>query len=264
MLIKKKQIEGVRYIRDESDREGMRIVLEVKRDFPPEIIINHLYRMTQLETTFGLNLLAIVNQAPRLLNLKKILEHFLEHRREVIVRRTRYELARAEARAHILEGLKKALDQLDMVIGLIRSSANPASAKTRLMERLDISQAQAQAILDLRLQKLTSLERKAIESEYLELVKDIARYREILGNDRLVFNIIEEELLQLQEAYGDERRTVIIQEKSPELTPEDFIVDEDMVVTVSHRGYIKRNPISLYRAQHRGGRGRLSAACRRQ
>jgi len=254
-LAKDKKIEGLSEIRDESDREGMRIVLEVKRDFPPEIIINHLYRMTQLETTFGLNLLAIVNQAPRLLNLKKILEHFLEHRREVIVRRTRYELARAEARAHILEGLKKALDQLDMVIDLIRSSANPASAKTRLMERLDISQAQAQAILDLRLQKLTGLERKAIESEYLELVKDIARYREILGNDRLVFNIIEEELLQLQEAYGDERRTVIIQKKSPELTPEDFIVDEDMVVTVSHRGYIKRNPISLYRAQHRGGRG---------
>jgi len=254
-LVKDKKIEGITEIRDESDREGLRVVLETRRDQSPEIIINQLYTMTQLETTFGLNMLAIVHQVPLVLNIKDILWHFLEHRRDVIIRRTKFELAKAEARAHILEGLKKALDQLDLVIELIRSSTSPATAKTRLMERLEISDIQAQAILDLRLQKLTGLERRAIEQEYLEILKEIARYREILANDRLVNNIIEEELIQLKEEYGDARRTEIIYEESPDLRAEDLIVEEDMVVTVSHRGYIKRNPISLYRAQRRGGRG---------
>ena len=254
-LVRDKKIEGITEIRDESDRDGMRAVIEVKKDHPPEIIVNHLYRMTQLETSFGINLLAIVNQAPQVLSLRDCLEHFLEHRRDVIIRRTKFELAKAEARAHILEGLKKALDELDLVIELIRSSSTPAMAKSRLVERLEISEIQAQAILDLRLQKLTALERKSLEDEYLALLKDIAYYKEILTNERLVFQIIEEELTALKEDFGDVRRTEIIAAEGQEITPEDLIVDEDMVVTISHSGYIKRNPISLYRAQRRGGRG---------
>ena len=254
-LAREKKIEGISEIRDESDREGMRVVIEVKRDHPPEIIVNHLYHMTQLETSFGLNMLAIVNQAPRTLTLKDILGNFLDHRREVIVRRTAYELAKAEARAHIVEGLKKALDQLDLVIELIRSSSSPETARTRLMERLAITEIQAQAILDLRLQKLTALERKALDDEYLQLIKDIGHYRDILANDRLVLQIVEEELLLLKDEYGDDRRTEILDAIGPDLKPEDLIVEEDMVVTISHTGYIKRNPISLYRAQRRGGKG---------
>ena len=254
-LVRDKKLEGISELRDESDREGLRVVLEVKKDFPPEIIVNHLYSMTQMESSFGINLLAIVNQAPRVLNLKEILTLFIDHRREVIVRRTRYELAKAEARAHILIGLKKAIDQLDMVIELIRSSANPAEARERLIKRLDITEIQAQAILDLRLQKLTGLERKAIDEEYLQLVKTIAYLREVLANERLVMNIIEEELTILKDEFGDPRRTEIITSQDPALTPEDLIVEEDMVVTITHSGYIKRNAISLYRAQHRGGRG---------
>ena len=254
-LVRDKKIEGISELRDESDREGLRVVMEVKRDFPPEIIINQLYRMTQLEVSFGINTLAIVNQVPRVLSLKETLEYFLDHRREVIIKRTRFELAKAEARAHILEGYKKALDQLDLVIELIRASSSPAVARTRLIERMEFTEIQAQAILDLRLQKLTAMERKSIDDEYLQLIMDIARYRDILGNVRLVYQIIEEELTALKEEYNDPRRTEIISEHGPDLTAEDLIVEEDMVVTISHGGYIKRNPISLYRAQRRGGRG---------
>ncbi len=254
-LVRDKKLEGITDLRDESDREGLRVVLEIKKDYPPEVIINHLCSQTQLEVSFGLNMLAIVNQTPQVLNLKEFLQYFLEHRRDVVVRRTIFELAKAEARAHILEGLKRALDELDMVIELIRSSSSPAQAKERLMQRMGLDEIQSQAILDMRLQKLTGLERKAIEDEYLELIKAIARYREILSNDRLVYDIIEEELIELKEAFGDKRRTEIIAGESRDLDPEDYIVDEDMVVTISHRGYIKRNPISLYRAQRRGGRG---------
>jgi len=254
-LARDKKLEGLTEIRDESDREGMRVVLEVKRDHPPEIICNNLYRLTQLETSFGINLVALVNQAPELLDLKQALQYFLDHRKEVVIRRVRFELAKAEARAHILEGLKAALDQLDLVIELIRTSSTPATAKTRLMDRLSISEIQAQAILDLRLQRLTGLERDAIEKEYIELIKAIANYNEILSSERRVYSIIEEELLELKETFGDERRTEIIPVQSADLTPEDLIVEEDMVVTVSHSGYIKRSPISLYRAQHRGGKG---------
>ena len=254
-LARDKKIDGISELRDESDREGLRVVIEVKRDFPPEVIINQLYRMTQLEVSFGINTLAIVNQAPRLLSLKEALECFLEHRQDVIIKRTKFELAKAEARAHILEGYKKALDQLDLVIELIRSSASPAAARTRLMERLAFTEIQAQSILELRLQKLTAMERKSIDDEYLQLIKDIARFRDILSNVRLVYQIIEEELVNLKEDYGDQRRTEIISELGLDLTAEDMIVEEDMVVTISHGGYIKRNPISLYRAQKRGGRG---------
>ncbi len=263
-LVQSKRIEGITEIRDESDREGMRVVIELKRDTQPEIVINNLYRMTQLETSFGINMLAIVNQAPRVLTLKEVLDYFLEHRQEVVVRRTQYELAKAEARAHILEGLKKALDQLDLVIQLIRSSSSPAVAKEKLIERLELTEIQAQAILDLRLQKLTSLERKAIDDEYLALIKDIARYRDILSNDRLVFQIIEEELVLLKEEYADERRTIIVENVGRDLTPEDLIAEEDMVVTISHGGYIKRSPISLYRAQKRGGKGVTGANIREE
>jgi len=254
-LVRDKKINGINEIRDESDREGMRIVLEVKRDYPPEIISNNLYRMTQLEVSYGLNILAIVNKVPEVLTLKDVLTLFLEHRRDVIIRRTKFDLAKAEARAHILEGLKAALDKLDMVIELIRSSPSPVDARTRLQERLEITETQAQAILDLRLQRLTGLERKAIDDEYLQVIKDIANYWEILKSPQRVNHIIEEELLELKDKYGDERRTEIIDQADEELRPEDFIVEEDMVVTISHTGYIKRNPISLYRAQRRGGKG---------
>ncbi|MBW2622529.1 MAG: DNA gyrase subunit A [Deltaproteobacteria bacterium] len=254
-LYRNKKIEGISEIRDESDREGMRIVIEVKRDYPPEVISNTLYKHTQLETSFGINMMAIVNQAPVILTLKEILSHFLDHRREIIIRRTKFDLAKAEARAHILEGLRAALDKLDLVIDLIRNSDTPAIARTRLQEELGISEIQAQAILDLRLHRLTGLEREAVENEYQELVAKIADFKDILESEQRVFNIIEEELIELKETFGDERRTEIIDHVQGELNAEDFIVEEDMVVTISHTGYIKRSPISLYRAQRRGGKG---------
>ncbi|MEE9517127.1 MAG: DNA gyrase subunit A [Candidatus Adiutricales bacterium] len=254
-LYRDKKIEGINEIRDESDREGMRIVIEVKRDYPPEVISNTLYKLTQLETSFGINMMAIVNQAPVILTLKEILSYFLDHRREIIIRRTKFDLARAEARAHILEGLRAALDKLDQVIDLIRNSDTPATAKTRLQEELEITEIQAQAILDLRLHRLTGLEREAVETEYQELMASIADFKDILGSEQRIFNIIEEELIELKETFGDERRTEIIEYVQGELNAEDFIVEEDMVVTISHTGYIKRSPISLYRAQRRGGKG---------
>ena len=254
-LYRDKKIEGINEIRDESDREGMRIVIEVKRDYPPEVISNTLYKLTQLETSFGINMMAIVNQAPVILTLKEILSYFLDHRREIIIRRTKFDLARAEARAHILEGLRAALDKLDQVIDLIRDSDTPATAKTRLQEELEITEIQAQAILDLRLHRLTGLEREAVETEYQELMANIADFKDILGSEQRIFNIIEEELIELKETFGDERRTEIIEYVQGELNAEDFIVEEDMVVTISHTGYIKRSPISLYRAQRRGGKG---------
>lgn len=254
-LYRNKKIEGIHEIRDESDRDGMRIVIEVKRDYPPEVISNTLYKLTQLETSFGINMMAIVNQAPVVLTLKEILSHFLDHRREIIIRRTKFDLAKAEARAHILDGLRAALDKLDQVINLIRNSETPAIAKTRLQEELEITEIQAQAILDLRLHRLTGLEREAVETEYQELMAKIADFKDILGSEQRIFGIIEEELIELKETFGDERRTEIIDHVQGELNAEDFIVEEDMVVTISHTGYIKRSPISLYRAQRRGGKG---------
>ena len=253
-LVKEKKIEGVSDIRDESDRDGMRIVIEVKRDAMALVILNHLYKFTQMEVSFGIILLAIVNGRPEVLTLKQIFEHFIAHRREIIIRRTVYELKKAEDRAHILEGLKKALDFLDDVIELIRSSSDAKEAKNRLMVEFDFSNVQAQAILDMRLQRLTGLEREKINKEHRELIKDIARFKAILESQAMVFQMIKDEMKEIQEQHGDERRTEIIAD-AEDIDIEDLIAEEDMVVTISHQGYIKRSPSSLYRAQHRGGKG---------
>ncbi len=254
-LIRNKQIEGVTYVRDESDREGMRIAVGLKKDQIAGVVINQLYKHTQMESTFGIILLAIVNNQPQLLSLKEILEYFILHRKEIIIRRTRYDLAKAEARAHILEGLKIALENLDDVVFIIRESKSPAEAKEGLIQTYGLTPVQAQAILDMRLQRLTGLEQEKILEEYKNILKDIARYKEILANDRLVEKIIKDELTLIQEQYGDDRRTEIV-ESTREITIEDMIVEEDMVVTISKSGYIKRNPITLYRKQHRGGKGK--------
>jgi DNA gyrase subunit A len=253
-LVREKKIEGISDIRDESDRDGMRIVVEVKRDGKALVILNRLYKFTQMETSFGIIMLAIVNGRPEILTLKGILEHFVAHRREIIIRRTIYDLRRAEERAHILEGLKKALDFLDDVIELIRSSSDPKEAKGRLMSDLDLSDIQAQAILDMRLQRLTGLEREKINAEYQDLIKNIARFKAILESEAMVLQIIKDEIKDIQKKYGDERRTEILEDVG-DIDMEDLIAEEDMVVTISHDGYIKRNPISLYRAQRRGGKG---------
>ena len=262
-LIREKRIEGIQYVRDESDREGMRIVIALKKDEISGVVINQLYTHTQMEATFGIILLAIVDREPRLLSIKELLGHFIEHRKEVIVRRTRFDLDKAEARAHILEGLKTALDHIDAVVGVIRSSKTPAEAKERLVSQFELTDTQAQAILEMRLQRLTGLERDKIQEEYKETIQAIARFREILASERLVLNIIKEDLKDLKDKYGDERRTEII-EATEEISVEDMIVEEDMVVTVSHAGYIKRNPITLYNSQRRGGKGKTGMATREE
>jgi len=254
-LAKDKKIDGIQYVRDESDREGMRIVIALKKDEIAGVIINQLYASTQMESTFGIILLAIVDRQPRLLNLKELLGHFIQHRKEVIARRTQFELKKAESRVHVLEGLKIALDHIDAVIAVIRSSKTPAEATRRLTTQFELTQIQAQAILDMRLHRLTGLERDKIVEEYEETIKAIARYREILASERLVLNMIKDELMDLRQRYGDERRTEIVEE-TEKVTIEDMIVEEDMVVTISHAGYVKRNPISLYNSQHRGGKGK--------
>ncbi|MBW1759159.1 MAG: DNA gyrase subunit A [Deltaproteobacteria bacterium] len=256
-LVKNKQIEGIRYVRDESDREGMRIALGIKKDYMAGVVINQLYKHTQLENSFGIILLAVVNKQPELLTLKEILEYFISHRKEIIVRRTRYDLKKAEARAHILEGLKIALDNLDAVVKMIREAKSPDEAKTRLIENFSLTAIQAQAILDMRLQRLTGLERDKIIEEYVQIFKDITWFKEILGSDRIVLNIIKEELSAIREEFGDGRRSEII-EATKEITIEDMIVEEDMVVTISKDGYIKRNPVTLYQSQHRGGKGKTA------
>jgi DNA gyrase subunit A len=254
-LVKDKQIEGIRYVRDESDKEGIRIAIALKKDQIPEIILNQLYKHTALESNFGIIFLAVVNKRPQVMSLKEILEHFIIHRKEIIIRRTRYELKKAEARAHILEGLIVALDNLDEVVSLIRNSKSPAEAKEELMRRFDLSEIQAQAILDMRLQRLTGLERDKIKQEHIDILKDIARFREILSSERIVLNLIKDDLTEMQELYGDARRTKIVAE-SKEITLEDMIAEEDMVVTITNSGYIKRNPITMYQQQRRGGRGK--------
>jgi DNA gyrase subunit A len=256
-LVKDKHIEGVSFVRDESDREGMRIAIGLKKEQVAGVIINKLYKMTRMENTFGIIFLAIVNNRPEMLTLKEILEYFILHRKEIVTRRTRYELNKAEARAHILEGLKVALDNLDDVVALIRQARSPAEAKEALIEKYQLSAIQAQAILDMRLQRLTGLEREKIVEEYKNLLQDIARFKEILANERLVLNIIKDELREIKTDFGDERYTEII-EKTKEISIEDMIVEEDMVVTISKRGYIKRNPITLYRNQRRGGKGKTA------
>jgi DNA gyrase subunit A len=253
-LVKERKIEGVSDIRDESDRDGMRIVVDVKRDGKALVILNRLYKFTQMEVSFGIIMLAIVKGRPQVLNLKEILQHFINHRREIIIKRTIHDLKKAEERAHILEGLKKALDFLDEVIELIRSSSDPKEAKMRLMEDFELTEVQSQAILEMRLQRLTGLEREKINEEYDGLMKNIVHFKKILESPEMVNQIIKEETEAIRESHGDERRTEILEEIG-EFNMEDLIAEEDMVVTISHEGYIKRNPISLYRAQHRGGKG---------
>ena len=255
-LVNDKKIEGIADLRDESDRDGMRIVIEPKRDAVPQIVINALYKHTSLQETFGVNMLAIIDSRPKLLNLKEILEAFLGHRRETVTRRTAHDLRKAEERLHILEGLKIALDHLDEVITLIRESPDPRSAREGLMTNFGLSEAQAQAILEMRLQRLTGLERDKIIEEYRAIEAAIAELRGILADEKKIYAIIVEELREIREAYGDERRTAIV-DQAEEISIEDLIVEEDMVVTVSHEGYIKRNPITLYRAQNRGGKGKV-------
>jgi DNA gyrase subunit A len=279
-LVREKKIEGISDIRDESDRDGMRIVIDLKRDEEPQILLNHLYKQTQMQCSFGINMLAIANGRPKLLTLKDAIAHFVDHRREIVTRRTIFELKKAEARAHILEGYKIALDWLDAVIELIRGSKNPAEAKEGLMSGLfsdkewlkklglslpaahaqytlpvRLSETQAQEILNLRLHRLTGLEREKILAEYDEILKFIARLKEILASEAEILKIIVGELTELRDKFGDERRTEIV-DRSAEISLEDTIVEEDMVVTISHTGYIKRSPVTLYRAQRRGGKGK--------
>ncbi len=232
----------------------MRIVLDLKRDEVAEVILNQLYKFTAMETTFGIILLAIVKNRPQIMGLKTILVHFLDFRQEIIRKRTAFELREAEKKAHILEGLKIAIDHLDEVIALIRKSKNPAEAKIQLIGRFEFSETQAQAILEMRLQRLTNLEREKIQQEYREILKTIERLKGILASEALILNIIREELTELKKKFGNPRRTEII-EDTTEIKLEDLIVEEDMAVTISHTGYIKRNPVSLYRSQHRGGKG---------
>ena len=260
-LVRDKKIEGISDLRDESDREGMRIVIELKKDEPAQVVLNNLYKMTPMQSSFGIILLAIVHNQPRILNLREALGCFIEHRKEVVRRRTVFELRKAEARAHILEGLKRALDMLDQVIALIRASKEPATAKEGLMTQFQFSAEQAQAILDMRLQRLTGLEREKIVAEYEEILKLIARLKEILASEKVLEGVVIGELREVQKTYGDDRRTAIVDEEV-EITLEDLIADEDVVITVTHSGYIKRTAASLYHPQGRGGKGRIGMTTR--
>ena len=255
-LVQEKAIEGIANIRDESDREGMRVVVELKRNEVAEVILNQLYKHTQMQTSFGIILLAIHQNQPKLLTLKEMLHFFVQYRQEVVIRRSRFDLNKAEARAHILEGLKKAIDHIDAIIATIKASKTPKEAKERLMEKFAFSDLQAQAILEMRLQRLTNLEQRKIVDEYEETIKLINRLKALLASERLILNLIVEELVSIRDAFGDERKTEIV-EVAPEIRVEDLIAEEDMVVTITHTGYIKRNPISLYRSQHRGGKGKV-------
>jgi DNA gyrase subunit A len=256
-LIQEDRIKGISDLRDESsDREGVRIVIELKRNEIPQVVLNNLYKNTQLETTFGVIMLALVNNRPEVLNLKQILHYFIEHRREVVVRRTAFELRKAEERAHILEGLKIALDNLDAVIALIRRSQSPDEARAGLIRQFTLSEIQANAILDMRLQRLTQLERTKLVEEYQEVLKQIEYLKSVLASEALVRTIIKNELMEIREAYKDDRRTQIVKEEA-EISLEDLIAEEEVIVTISHAGYIKRNAVSLYRAQRRGGKGKI-------
>src|SRR3954466_7804457 len=260
-LVREKTIEGISDLRDESDREGMRIVVELKRGEVPEVILNNLYKHTPLQSSFGIIMLAIVGGRPKVLNLLQLVESFVEFRREVVRRRTEFELKKAEARYHLLEGLKIALDHLDEVIKLIRASKTVPEARDGLMTNFGLTQIQSQAILDMQLQRLTGLERQKILDELADLLKTIERLRAILASERLLMQIIVDELKAVREKYGDERRTQVVDETG-ELSIEDLIAEEDMAITVSHTGYIKRTAISTYRNQRRGGKGRIGMRTR--
>lgn len=253
-LVEEKRLEGISNINDESDRAGMRIVIEVKRDANASVILNKLFKMTDLQSSFSVNNIALVNGRPQTLNLKQLLESFVDHRHEVVIRRTRFDLAKAEERAHILEGLIIASDHIDEVVKLIRSSRTREEAKTRLMERFSLSEKQAQAIVDMRLGQLTGLDQDKLRNEYAEVEKMIAYYKEILADESVCMKVVKDELLEIKEKYGDERKTEIIY-SSEEFNAEDFYADDEMIITISHMGYIKRTPLSEFRAQNRGGVG---------
>lgn len=253
-LVREKKLEGITDLRDESDRNGMRMVMELKKETNPQVLLNQLFKFTQLQQTFGIIMLALVDNKPRVLKLREMLTCYLQHQVEVVTRRTRHDLRKAEERAHILEGLRIALSHLDAVIKLIRASATTEEARAALIETFSLSQLQAQAILDMRLQRLTGLEREKLEAEYLELIKKIAYYREILLNERLIYQIIKDELAIIRTKYGDARRTQVVDHED-DFCVEDLIAQEDMVVTLTHNGYIKRLPVTTYRVQRRGGRG---------
>ena len=253
-LVEEKRLEGISNINDESDRAGMRIVIEVKRDANASVILNKLFKMTDLQSPFSVNNIALVNGRPQTLNLKQLLEAFVDHRHEVVIRRTRFDLAKAEERAHILEGLIIASDHIDEVVKLIRSSRTREEAKTRLMERFSLSEKQAQAIVDMRLGQLTGLDQDKLRNEYAEVEKMIAYYKEILADESVCMKVVKDELLEIKEKYGDERKTEIIY-SSEEFNAEDFYADDEMIITISHMGYIKRTPLSEFRAQNRGGVG---------
>src|SRR6187401_3381243 len=262
-LVRDKKIEGISDLRDESSRDGMRIVIELKRGELPDVVLNNLYKHTKLQTSYGITLLAIAGNRPRVLSLLEIIEHFIDFRREVVRRRIEFELRKAEARAHILEGLKIALDHLDQVIALIRGSRNPAEAREGLMTQFGLSQIQSQAILDMQLQRLTGLERQKILDELAEILKLIERLRAILSSDKLLLQLVRTELIAVRDRFGDERRTEIL-EAAGELRIEDLIADEDMAITVTNTGYVKRTAISTYRAQRRGGKGRIGMRTREE
>ena len=260
-LINEKKIEGISYINDESDRQGMRIVIIIKRDASAHVVLNNLLKYTQLQTSFNVNNIALVKGRPRTLNLKQIIAYFVSHRHDVVVRRTQYDLDQAEKRAHILEGLLKALDHIDEVIALIRASRTPDEAKEGLMEKFGFQRLQARAILDMRLQRLVGLEREKLRAEYDELMKMIEYYKKVLSDEGLRMQIIKEELLEVKEKYGDERRTEMVPDEG-EFDPEDFYADDDMVITISKLGYIKRTPLHEFRTQNRGGVGAKGSTTR--
>ncbi|WAM33871.1 DNA gyrase subunit A [Caldicellulosiruptor morganii] len=254
-LVQEKKIEGISDIRDESDKEGLRIVIEVKKDADANVVLKQLYKNTQLQDTFGIIMLALVDNQPKVLTLLDMLSFYIEHQKEIIIRRTRYDLKKAEERAHILEGLKKALDHIDEIISIIRSSRTVNEAKERLIERFSFTDIQAQAILDMRLQRLTGLERQKIEEELAELLRMIEYYKNVLASEAMVKEIIKKEILEIKEKYRDERRTKIIQEEHEDFDEEELIQEQDTVITLTHFGYIKRLPLDTYRSQKRGGKG---------
>src|SRR3954471_8920805 len=263
-LVKDKKLEGISDLRDESDRDGMRMYIEVKRDFNPHKVLNNLFKHTAMQAAFNMNMLALVDGQPQTLPLKSVLVHYVDHRREIVRRRTEFDLGKARARAHILEGLKIALDHLDEVIRTIRESADVDVARTNLMQGFELSELQAQAILDMRLARLAALERKKIEDEYLEVIQLIAELEDILANPARVLGIIKDELADLKKKHAGERRTRVADDSSREMTDEDLIADEDVVVTISGRGYIKRQPVATYRRQHRGGKGIIGHVTREE
>ena len=253
-LINEKKLEGISYINDESDRNGMRVVIILKKEMPANIILNHLYKHSQLQTSFNVNNIALVRGRPKTLSLKEIIDNFVKHRHDIIIRRAKYDLDQAEKRAHILEGLIIASDNIDEVIAIIRSSQNPDIARERLMERFSLSEIQARAIVEMRLRQLTGLEQDKLHAEYEEVKKLIEYLNQVLSDESLQMQIIKDELIEIKDKFGDKRRTEIIP-AAGEFNPEDFYADDEMVITISHMGYIKRTPLTEFRRQNRGGTG---------